>query len=85
MEFKKEDHPLAAVANYWLNDNVEGVPVSWRSVVAALRSSEENGLAKRIKKKYCQQQDNVGGKGQRLYNVFITLNSHNHESTVLML
>ena len=68
MEFKKEDDPLAAAVDYWLNGNVEGVPVSWRSVVAALKFSGETGLAKRISEKFCPQQDNVGGKGQRLCN-----------------
>ena len=67
-EFKKEDDPLAEAVDYWLNGNVEGVPVSWRSVVEALKSSGETGLAKRIEKKYCQQQDNMGGKGQILLN-----------------
>ena len=74
-EFKKEDDPLAAAVDYWLNGNVEGVPVSWRSIVEALKSSGETGLAKRIEKKYCPQQNNVGGKGQRLCNVFISLNN----------
>ena len=62
---------MAEAVDYWLNGNVEGVPVSWRSVVEALKSSGETGLAKRIEKKYCQQQDNVGGKGQTLLNVFM--------------
>ena len=49
-EFEKEDDPLSAVIDYWLNGNVEGVPVSWRSVVAALKSSHvgETGLANKI-------------------------------------
>ena len=70
-EFKKEDDPLGEAVDYWLIGNVEGVPVSWRSVVEVLKSSGETGLAKRIKKKYCQQQDNVGGNGQALFNVFM--------------
>ena len=55
-EFEKEDDPLSAVIDYWLNGNSK-VPVSWRSVVAALESSHvgETGLASTIKKKYCQQ------------------------------
>ena len=54
-EFEKEDDPLSAIIDYWLNGNVESVPVSWRSVVAALESShvDETGLANRISSKYC--------------------------------
>ena len=56
-EFEKEDDPLSAVIDYWLNCNVKDseVSVSWRSVVAALESSHvgETGLASRISKKYC--------------------------------
>ena len=54
-EFEKEADPLSAVIDYWLDGNVEGIPVSWRSVVSALESShvDETGLANRISRKYC--------------------------------
>ena len=54
-EFEKEADPLSAVIDYWLNGNVEGVLISWKSIVAALESShvDETGLAHRISKKYC--------------------------------
>ena len=56
-EFEKEVDPLSAIIDYWLNRNVKGVPISWRSVVAALESShvDETGLANTINEKYCQQ------------------------------
>ncbi len=56
MEFKKEEDPLAAAVTYWLKGNVDIPPVSWKSVVDALKSPHvgEIGLAKRISRKYCQ-------------------------------
>ena len=56
-EFRKEDDPLAATVDYWLCGNVEGVQVSWESVVAALNSTHvgETGLANRINRKYQHQ------------------------------
>ena len=59
MEFKKDDDPLSAIIDYWLSGNVEGVPLSWRSVSEALESSHvgEIGLAKEIIKKYNQPCD----------------------------
>ncbi len=68
-EFSKEEDPLAAALDYWLNGNVDDVPVSWKSIVAALNSSHvgEVGLAKTIGKKYCQQEENslkMKDKGQ---------------------
>ena len=60
--FEKEADPLAAVIDYWLNDNVEDaeVPVSWKSVVAALESSYvgETGLANKISRRYCPMHQN---------------------------
>ena len=55
-EFEKEADPLSTVVDYWLNGNVKGVPVSWKSVVEALESShvDESGLANSISKKYCK-------------------------------
>ena len=57
-EFEKEEDPLAAVFDYWLKGNVEGIPLTWTSIVTALELSE-SGLAKRLKKKYCQEKENV--------------------------
>ncbi len=61
LEFKKEDDPLSAVVDYWLRGNVtESVdPISWKSIVAALKSEYvgEPGLAEQISKKYCQEED----------------------------
>ena len=66
-EFEKETDPLSAVIDYWLNGNVEDleVPVSWRSVVAALESRHvmETGLANRISRKYCQHLYTVQDNG----------------------
>ena len=68
-EFEKEVDPLSAIIDYWLNGNVKGDPVSWRSVVAALESShvDETGHADSIKKKYCQQLNTNEEIGQYLY------------------
>ena len=55
-EFEKEADPLAAVINYWLNGNVKDIPVTWRSIVAAL-GVEERSLAQTITRKYCQSYD----------------------------
>ena len=68
-EFEKEVDPLSAVINYWLSDNVEDteVPVSWKSIVAALKSSYvgETGLANKISSKYCpMHQNEIERKGQ---------------------
>ena len=64
-EFEKEVDPLSAVIDYWLNGNAERVPVSWRSVAAALESSYvgETGLATRISRKYCQQNNTQQNNG----------------------
>ena len=64
-EFEKEEDSLSAVIDYCLRGNVEGVPLSWISVVKALQSFHvgETGLAKRIKNKYCQ---NEGGNVLKL-------------------
>ena len=61
MEFRKEDDSFAAAVNYWLNGNA----ASWKSVVAALKSSHvgETGLADRINKNYCQHQNTEQDNG----------------------
>ena len=61
-EFEKDSNPLMEVINYWLNGNVEDVPVTWRSLVAVLESStvDERGLAKTFMKKYCPSEQQKG-------------------------
>ena len=74
--FEKEADPLAAVIDYWLNDNVEDaeVPVSWKSIVAALKSSYvgETGLANSISKKYCMHQNEIEN-GKNFHGITMTL------------
>ena len=55
-EFEKKADPLTEVIDYWLKGNVESVPVNWKSIVNALKSShvDESGRAKRIELKYCR-------------------------------
>ena len=62
MEFQKEDDPMAAGVDYWMNGNVENASLSWRSIAKALRHRrvKESMLAQQIEDKYCQQED----KGQ---------------------
>ena len=64
LEFKKEDDPLSAVVDYWLRGNVTEsvVPISWESIVTALKSKYvgEPGLAEEITKEYCQQEKEKG-------------------------
>ena len=69
-EFEKEDDPLAAVIDYWLRGNVEGVPVNWKSIVDVLKSShvDENGLAKRIALKYCSDRGGEIDDGEIINN-----------------
>ena len=64
-EFEREDDPLSAIVNFWLRGNVEGVPVSWKSIVEALKSKHvgETGLASTISKKYCQEEERRKIKG----------------------
>ena len=59
-EFQEEKDRFVEVINYWLNGNVEDVPVTWRSIVTVLESSsvDERGLAKTIMDKYCQSEPN---------------------------
>ncbi len=53
-EFEKQDCPFTDSINYWLDGNVEGVSVSWESIVNAISSEhvDEKGLAREIAKKY---------------------------------
>ena len=55
-QFAKEDDQLLSVVDYWVKGNVVDpvVPVSWRSIVEALKAGcvGETGLAEIINKKY---------------------------------
>lgn len=57
-----ELHMLSEVIDMWLRGNTQ-VPVSWESVVEALKSPPvgEKGLADQLHKKYCQP-DNASGQ-----------------------
>lgn len=59
MEFQREDDPVAAGVDYWLNGNVENISLSWRSIVKALRNRHvrELTLAQKIEEKYGQQEN----------------------------
>ena len=54
-ELEEERDPLIAAIDYWLNGNVEGVSISWSSIVTALKSNHvgEIGLANKIIMKHC--------------------------------
>ncbi len=58
-QYEKEDDPLSAVIDYWLEGNAEATaaPISWYSITEALDSVKEAALADKISKKYCQQED----------------------------
>ena len=53
-QFEKEDDPLSAAMDYWLEGNIKNpaMPISWQSLVAVLNaeSIEETALANRISK-----------------------------------
>ena len=70
-EFKEKRDPLAAVIDYWLRLNVKDVPVTWRSIVDALKSDQvdESGLAKSIEEKYHNKENHKDmdfDRGKRL-------------------
>ena len=57
--FEKDDSPLlTAVVNDWLEGNAVDIPVTWRSVVKALKDDSvgEIGLANKISEKHCRGQ-----------------------------
>ena len=64
-QFERETDSLLASVSYWLSGNVtveegeEDRPISWKSLVAALRSEfvGEPGLAEKINNKYCHLED----------------------------
>ena len=59
-KFEKEDDPLSAIVDYWLKGNETDpvVPISWDSLVVALKSCTvgEAGLAEKIKETYCRHE-----------------------------
>lgn len=58
-QFENEADPFSAAVDYWLKGNVKdsGVPISWKSIVTALKSRYvgEPALAEELNKKYQQQ------------------------------
>ncbi len=65
--FKQKDDILSEVVDFWLRGNVPDVPITWGSVVKALKSKQvgEPGLAKVISEKYCCQQREEDEKGKQ--------------------
>ena len=65
-EFEKEADPLEKTVDYFLKGNVEGVPLSWNSIVTALKSDlvGEPALAKNMfaAERQVLQQDTWKGK-----------------------
>lgn len=55
-EFEKEEDPLAAIIDYGVTGNIESPSFGWKSIVEALRKSDNCGLAKRLEHKYCQME-----------------------------
>lgn len=75
-QFEDDSDPLSSAVNYWLKGNAESsVPISWKSIVAALKDStvEEGGLAEKLSKKYCQPQDKGKGKISYSFRLFSQL------------
>ncbi len=66
-QFEKEDCPLSSAIDYWLHGNVVDpeIPVSWKSIVAALKAEtvEETGLADKINAMFCQKEGKVDERG----------------------
>ena len=56
-EFEKGADPLVETVDYFLKGNVESVPLSWNSIVTALKSDHvgEPALAKHLQNVYTQQ------------------------------
>ena len=56
-EFEKGADPLVETVDFFLKGNVEGVPLSWYSIVTALKSDHvgEPALAKYLQNVYTQQ------------------------------
>ena len=72
LEFEGVRDPLSAVLDYFLQGNVtDSAPISWQSVVAALRSDYvgEPGLADEVNQQYCPLTE---GKGQTLLSFVCT-------------
>lgn len=60
-KFEKEDDPLSSTINEWMKGNARdsGIPVSWKSIVSALKDPtvEERGLAETLSIRYSQPPD----------------------------
>ena len=55
-QFGKKEDPLSEVIGYWHKGNIRDKPVTWESITATLRITEEPGLADKIKAKYCDKE-----------------------------
>ena len=80
-EFEKEDNSLAATIDFFLKGNVEGVSLSWDSIVTALKSSSvlEPALARRIQREYSEKErksDKSAAKGTILHVYTFSYNTY---------
>ena len=62
--FQQEGKVLSAAVDYWMCGNVESVPITWNSIVEALKSNQvrESGYAKAIEQKYCRKPEKAKGE-----------------------
>ena len=65
-EMKQDGDLFLESLDYWLRGNTD-VPVTWGSIVAALESDfvNELGCAKKIKRKYCQSEEDQEVNGEK--------------------
>lgn len=58
------DDALSTAIDYWLRGNAPDVPITWNSIVEALKSHHvgEAGLAEAIATKYCCHQEEPKGQ-----------------------
>ena len=55
--YKRNDNPLSDVIGYWCDGNVG--PVTWESIVAALKLTDAKGLADEIEAEYCMREPGI--------------------------
>ena len=67
--FKDEINPLSEVLGYWCAGNISSMPVTWVTIVAILRETEEPGLANKIENKYCQTGNYFHDVSTRIQNL----------------
>ena len=65
MELKQDGNLLVGALDFWLSGNVPDVPVTWASIVVALKSEfvNETGCASTIRAKYCPCENSEDEKG----------------------